>query len=267
MLSNLHTHTCFCDGKNTPEEMVLSAIDKGFSSLGFSGHAYTSFDQRYCMTDTAEYIRQVKALKEKYKSKIQIYLGTEEDILGEVKREEYDYIIGSSHYVQKNGKKFDVDGNYEDMLSCISEFGGDKLAYAEEYYRTFCEYILRRKPDVVGHFDLLTKFDERNAPLFLGNKNYEKIAEKYLKEAIKSDCIFEMNSGAISRGHRSNPYPAENLLYVLKKEDGKVMITSDSHEKDTLDCHFKEMRKQLLDVGFEYVYALYDGRFIKDYLK
>ena len=45
------------------------------------------------------------------------------------------------------------------------------------------------------------------------------------------------------------------------------MINSDSHEKDTLDCHFSEMKKMLIDVGFEYSYVLYDGKFIKDYLK
>ena len=31
---NLHTHTCFCDGKDEPEEMVKKAIDLGFSVLG-----------------------------------------------------------------------------------------------------------------------------------------------------------------------------------------------------------------------------------------
>ena len=36
---NLHTHTLFCDGRDTPEDMVLSAIEKGFSVLGFSGHS------------------------------------------------------------------------------------------------------------------------------------------------------------------------------------------------------------------------------------
>ena len=41
---NLHTHTCFCDGKNTPEEMVISAIEKGMDVLGFSGHSSSSFD-------------------------------------------------------------------------------------------------------------------------------------------------------------------------------------------------------------------------------
>ena len=29
---DLHMHTTFCDGKNTPEEMVLSAIDKGLET-------------------------------------------------------------------------------------------------------------------------------------------------------------------------------------------------------------------------------------------
>jgi len=27
---NFHTHSTFCDGKNTPEENVISAIKKGF---------------------------------------------------------------------------------------------------------------------------------------------------------------------------------------------------------------------------------------------
>ena len=35
---NLHTHTIYCDGKDTVEEMVKEAIQKGFSILGFSGH-------------------------------------------------------------------------------------------------------------------------------------------------------------------------------------------------------------------------------------
>ena len=47
---DLHVHTTYCDGKNTPEEMVLAAIDKGLVRLGFSGHAYQSFDQEPSMS-------------------------------------------------------------------------------------------------------------------------------------------------------------------------------------------------------------------------
>lgn len=46
---DLHTHTTFSDGRNTPEEMVLSAIGMGMSTLGISDHSYTSFDESYCI--------------------------------------------------------------------------------------------------------------------------------------------------------------------------------------------------------------------------
>ena len=38
-LQNLHTHTTYCDGINTPEQIILTAIDKGFGAIGFSGHS------------------------------------------------------------------------------------------------------------------------------------------------------------------------------------------------------------------------------------
>ena len=47
---NLHSHTTYCDGKNSPEEMALAAMDRGFDVFGFSGHSYTAFDESYCMS-------------------------------------------------------------------------------------------------------------------------------------------------------------------------------------------------------------------------
>lgn len=44
-LKNFHTHTTYCDGKNTAEEMILAAINQGFTALGFSGHSHTSIDR------------------------------------------------------------------------------------------------------------------------------------------------------------------------------------------------------------------------------
>lgn len=37
MLTNYHTHSIFSDGKNTPEEIVQKAIEKGFGAVGFFG--------------------------------------------------------------------------------------------------------------------------------------------------------------------------------------------------------------------------------------
>ena len=66
-LKNFHTHTTYCDGKNTAEEMILAAINQGFTVLGFSGHSHTSIDPSYCMTtdETRRYINELKALAER----------------------------------------------------------------------------------------------------------------------------------------------------------------------------------------------------------
>ena len=266
MLSNLHTHSTYCDGKNTLEEIVLEAINKGFVSIGFSGHGYTAFDFTYCMKDTDGYIAELKVLREKYKDKIEIYIGVEEDAFYSLQREKFDYIIGSSHYFRIGDKYYPVDSNPECFKKCLEAFDFDVLRLTNTYYSAFCDYILKRKPDIIGHFDLITKFDEMDKSLFLANKDYLALSEKYFKEAMKSDCIFEVNTGAISRGYRTLPYPNENLLHILKKEGGRVTISSDSHSKETIDFRFKETRALLKDIGFQHTYILYNNEFVKDYL-
>ncbi len=266
MLSNMHTHTVFCDGKNTHEEIVLAAIEKGFCSIGFSGHSDTPFDHSYCMTDTEGYIAETLRVKEKYKDRIQIFLGIEEDMLAQAQRSRYDYIIGSCHYYEINGVKFDVDGSYEQTKTALDAVGGDMLKLAHNYYSRFCDYLLERKPNIAGHFDLLTKFDEKYTPIFSDSKEYHELADKYLLCALKSGCIFEVNTGAISRGYRKTPYPSCELLHTLLKNEGKIMLSSDSHSIDSLDCAFEETALLLKDIGFKHTYVLYDGKFIKNEL-
>jgi len=267
MLCNLHTHTTFCDGKSTAEEIVLTALEKGFASIGFSGHGYTSFDHSYCITDVEGYISEISALKEKYKKDIEVYLGLEEDCYHLNDRSRYDYIIGSCHYFDVNGKLYAADYNLETTKKCTELPNSNVIKLADDYYRHFTEYILKRKPDIIGHFDLITKFDESSEPLFLNSKEYCELAKKYITEAAKSGSLFEVNTGAISRGYRKTPYPSTELLHTLKKLSANVIITSDSHYRDTIDFGFDEAEKLLVDCGFEYTYVLYNGEFIKDYLK
>ena len=172
MLSNLHTHSVFCDGKNTLEEIVLEAIGKEFCSIGFSGHGYTTFDSQYCMQDTDGYICEINSLKKKYKKEIEIYLGVEEDAFSPVNREDFEYIIGSSHYLLADGQHYPVDLNYDCLKKCLPLFENNPALMAHAYYKPFCEYISKRKPDIVGHFDLITKFDELENSLFLENQEY-----------------------------------------------------------------------------------------------
>lgn len=262
MKANYHTHTVFCDGKNTPEEIILAAIEKGFSSIGFSGHGYTAFDLRYCMKDFEGYTAEITRLKKKYRHKIEVYLGAEEDAFAPVERRRLDYIIGSSHYFHIGNRYYPIDSNYDYFQKCLEAFEYDVIQLSETYYRSFCEYILRRKPDIIGHFDVITKFDEMTSSLFLHNDRYNKIAEKYVLEAVKSECAFEVNTGAIARGLRTTAYPSENLLFILKKENARLILGSDSHSIETLDYGFEDSRKYLRSIGFRQLYTMFGGELV-----
>ena len=71
----LHTHSIYCDGKDTLEDMVLSAIEKGFDSIGFSGHSYMDIYAEFSMSEetAAKYREEIAALKVKYADKIKIF--------------------------------------------------------------------------------------------------------------------------------------------------------------------------------------------------
>lgn len=257
-----HIHSTFSDGKNTPEEIVLAAIDKGFISIGFSDHGFTNYDLRYCMKDQTGYIDEIKKLKEKYKNQIQIYLGVEEDAFSPLNHQSFDYIIGSCHYILKDGKYLPIDSSYDYFKKCLAAFNNDHLAFAEYYYSDFCNYIRLQKPDIIGHFDLITKFDELTESLFLQDQKYTEIAKKYLIKAAQSNCIFEVNTGAIARGLRTTAYPYENLLYILRKSDTAIILSSDSHSIDTLDFAFDDTKKYLKDIGFKKLKVLCDNKFV-----
>ena len=263
MLSNLHTHTTFCDGKSAAEETVLAAIKKGFVSIGFSGHGYTAFELTSCMKDEEGYIREINRLKELYKNEIEIYLGTEEDSFSLVDRSKYEYIIGSSHFLKLNDRILPLDLRIECMNECLSTFGGDITAISESYYGGLASYLKSRRPDVVGHFDLLTKYDEKIGPYFLGNPAHDKIAERFIAELGKDGFLFEVNTGAIARGYRTSPYPATNLLYKLKESGSPITLTSDCHNAEYLDCYFKESKELLYDIGFRELTILRNHNFTK----
>lgn len=262
MLADYHCHTIYCDGKNTPEELVISGIEKGFDCLGISGHGFTDFDTSYCMTNTEKYIKNINELKEKYRDKIQLYLGVEEDMSCPVKRDDFDYIIGSCHYTFIGGKYYPIDSSVETFKKCLNMWDNKILDFAEEYYSRFCDYINKRKPDIIGHFDLITKYDQKGESIFLCNPQYNLLVEKYIKKALESNCIFEVNTGAIYRGYRSKPYPSNNLLRVICENDGKIILSSDSHKKDSLGYNFKKTEEYLKEIGFKERYILKDNKFI-----
>ncbi|MBR2916693.1 MAG: histidinol-phosphatase [Clostridia bacterium] len=252
--ADFHTHTTYCDGKNTPEEMVLSAIDKGLLVLGFSAHSYMPTEEDYCIKKekVSDYINEILSLRGKYKNKINILCGVEMDYFSNMPTEEFDYKIGSVHYVLKGGEYIPIDATPENLKDAVNRlFGGDIYALCEEYYKNVADVINKTKADIIGHIDLIAKFNE-NGELFDENHpRYIKAYKSAVDALIKHDVPFEVNTGAISRGYRTSPYPSKKILEYIRKKGGRVILNSDSHNKDTLAYEFSKWEEYIKDMGFD----------------
>lgn len=247
-MQNLHTHTTFCDGKNTAEEMILSAIDKGFSSLGFSGHSPIKIANDWCMSEEnlLKYHKNIDDLKEKFKEKIEIFKGIETEQLFLIDKKDFDYSISSVHLIEKDGNFLEVDHTKDIFTQDVSNFyGGDFYKYIEDYYKLVCDC----NGDILGHFDLITKFNENNVLFDETSKKYLDIAIPALEHCIKKDMIIEVNTGAIQRGYRKSFYPNLNLLSYLK--NAKIIVTTDCHSIDGIDFYYAQAVEILKNHGFK----------------
>ncbi len=247
MISNIHTHTNFCDGKDSPEEMVLKALELGFDTIGFSGHSPLD-NCKWALRSPEEYHREISRLKKLYADRITVLCGTEQDYYSPSNKFEYDYIIGSVHFVSAGGELYEVDDSREVTLNNInSVFGGDCLKYAKNYYEAAAVCPRVTNADVIGHFDLITKFvgvfDEND-------KKYRSIALESLEEAAKYDIPFEINTGAIARGY-DKIYPAPFLLKRIKELGGSIVITTDCHNRDFLDFAYSDACELAKSCGFD----------------
>ena len=247
-LFDLHVHSVFSDGRDTPRDIVISAIEKGIKTLGFSDHSYTEFDERYCIQrdKQAEYIQTINELKNEFSDKIKILCATEQDFYSTAPTSGYDYVIGSVHYVLIDGEYIPVDETADILKQAADKyFSGDILSLCEAYFENVGKVYEKTKCDIVGHFDLITKFNEQEQLFDENNPRYIRAYRKAVDKIITDCKVFEINTGAISRGYRTTPYPSENIRRYIRQKGGKFILSSDSHQKETLCFEFDKFRNLL----------------------
>ena len=260
--SNCHTHTVFCDGKNTPEEMLLAAIDKGFSCLGFSFHSPMTplADWAIKEEDLPVYTAEIRRLQRLYGDKIEILHGIEldRDYCG-VDVADYDYVIAAVHQLTKGDAHFDVDASPEILCQGRDAlYGGDWLKLAADYYDRVADFTCRVRPTIVAHLDLIEKFNEDNALFDAGDPAYQALARGCVDKILAAcpDVLFEVNTGAMYRCGKKQPYPAPFLLRHLYEQGAKVIVTADAHTTDALSFAFDKALEEIRKAGFHTVYEL-----------
>lgn len=242
MTADLHVHSFFCDGKSSPEELVKSAIQKGLNSVGIVTHSYVPFDDCCIQLEKVdEFKREIRRLKEKYSSEINVLCGLETDLYSPQEADGFNYTIGSVHYLKVGGKFFSVDESPE-KLSCLIKdgFAGDFYACAEAYFAAIQE-LCAKKPSIVGHFDLIKKF-QRSIPFDAKNQRYISAWQKAADSLLRLDIPFEINTGGISRGYIDEPYPSPEIAEYIKSKGGKLLLSSDAHRPEDIAFQFERWR-------------------------
>lgn len=243
VLKDFHIHSTFSDGVCTPEEIINFAIDKGMSEIGISDHSYTFFDEYPCknMKDVDTYIETISKLKEKYSSKIKISCGIEQEYYSGKADERFDYVIGSLHYLKLNGEYVCIDFGVDKLKKAVDDyFGGDFYALIERYFSTISDIVEITNANIIGHFDIIAKYNEKYHLFDESGERYKAAWKAAADKLLKTGATFEINTGAMSRGHRSQPYPSKEILDYLADNGAKFILSSDSHKTETICAYFDE---------------------------
>lgn len=258
--TNYHTHTQFCDGKNTAEEMILSAIENNIGILGFSSHAMLPFsdDWHIPAREYGAYENEINRLKEKYADRIKIYKGFEADFINGITAptfsnySEYkpDYLIASVHFVPGKDGYYEADGKEEGVDEAIKKFfDGSVKKAVQEYF--CCERQMIKKCDFtfLGHPDVIRKQNvKRN--LFDENEGwYKKELKALVSEIVKSGVCVELNTGSMLRIGAKEPYPSLYLLDLLIEKKVPLTINSDAHTANGICWWFDEALAYIKKAG------------------
>jgi len=252
MRTNFHTHTVFCDGADEPAALVRRALALGFSALGFSGHSDTGFDPCGMAPEReTAYRAEITRLKAAYAGRIALFCGIEQDWFSGLRDPFYDYAIGSVHYVEKGGARLAVDWSPEETARIVREaFGGDPYAFADAYYAKAAQVQAVTGCDIIGHFDLIRKFDEQGAMFDEAHPRYRAAVLGALDALAPGRPIFEINTGAIARGWRKTPFPSLWILREIRARGCPIALGSDCHDKNFLDCGLDDAAALAREAGF-----------------
>jgi histidinol-phosphatase (PHP family) len=232
----------FCrHAKGNLEAVIERAIEVGFTHYGLSEHCprYRQEDLYAGEEDLgteglaqafAAYARQGFALRARYADRIELLVGFETERLPPSdwaermrlirKSAAFDYIVGSVH---------DVDGTYVDYKPELTRDLAARLGGTDElhirYFAAVTDLVETLAPEIVGHLDLVRKFDGPNANF---SPHVEPHIERTLEAVRAHECVLDVNCGAHRRG-LSPVYPLPSILERACQMGIGVTLGDDGH--------------------------------------
>ena len=260
-LVDYHVHTARCGhATGAMERYVEHAIEAGLSELGFSDHLFMYWlpperrDPELAMAEWEHefYIEDVERCRSRYAADISLRLSTEADFIPGHEREleailgryDWDYVIGSVHFLD--------DWGFDDVryLSRFDAWDLDAL-YARYFEVVGCSAETGLF-DTIGHADLVKKFGHRAA--VDQSEAYARLASRFARAGV---CV-EVNTAGLRRPV-GEIYPHPDLLRACRAAGVSVTLGSDAHAPNEVAEDLAAACHLVRSVGYEH-YVKYAAR-------
>ena len=251
MLVDYHTHTSLCKhAQGNVEEYVLKAIELGLDEIGCSEHIPMPdrFDEQHRMSLEeyySIYAPAVSAAREKYEDRIRVkrgieadfFPGTEKWVHGFIEENDFDYVIGSVHFLGKWG--FDPASG----TVFVHKYDGRDI---NEVYVAYFDAVRRSAAsglfDIIAHFDLVKKF---------GHRPTADVTDS-LVEALKAikanDLCIEINTSGLRKPVKEI-YPSLEILRMMKELKIPLTLGSDAHDPQDVGYAFEDAIAMIEEFG------------------
>lgn len=256
MYPDYHVHTAFSGDSDTPpQDQILRAIELGMPAICITDHQDFDFpEEEYGISfefDTDSYIKEMTALRDRFKDRIEMGIGVElglqdhlKDRLDSYVREwDFDYVIGSIHLVRHKDPYYP---EYFEGRSAVDAF--------REYFETVLGNInIHDCYDALGHLDYIVRYTPDKRSLDYPCPDLDDIIDEILKVLVSKGKALEVNTAGLRSG-LGFPNPHSKVIRRYLELGGEYLILgSDAHQSMHLAYAFAGIHDFLECCGVRYL--------------
>lgn len=250
--ADYHTHTPLCrHAQGEPEQYIDQAIKRGVAEYGISDHAPQSpepFDDwRMLEGQLPQYHEWIDRARRHAGDLITVRAGLECDWLGDNQawieglstRYDWDYLIGSIHYLGGSGEAWDFDNPV--WLGRWAETDVERVW--KTYWQEYAAMARSGLFDILGHPDLIKKFG------YQPSGDLKRYYVPVIEAISESNTAIELNMAGLHKPCKE-AYPSREFLKLAAKANIPITLSSDAHAPSEVAQDFEQGIGLLKEAGY-----------------
>jgi len=267
VLTDYHVHLREDSDKRSPDEEAFTeanveryldaATEAGVAELGCSEHVYRFADalelwrhpywERQARDDLGAYCEFVRSTPLRLGIEADFVPGTEDQTANLLERYDFDYVLGSVHFVGE------VAVDHDDFDAW--ERTGDADAVWRRYFEMVSEAARSGLFDILSHPDLVKVWGKARP---MPSRDPRFYYEPFVEAVAETGVAVEVSTAGL-RKPVGEIYPAPALAEMLVEADATFALSSDAHVPGDIGHAYEEAVETMRSWGIDEI-AIFDRR-------